>query len=331
MVVAIKKVEKDVVKAVSDVMDAASYKEFIPRDQVILLKVNLGWDMFIPGSVTNPAVFEGVVRKLKGYAKAICVIESDQVLENINKAYLKSKISEIAKKHNVKWINLSYVKKVKKKMPMNRIMKTVIIPKVLTKGIIVTLPVMKTHNKTTVTLSLKNQWGCISKMRHMYHLYLDEAICDVNAAMNVKFAIVDGTIAMEGNGPKNGIPREIGIVGAGNDLVEVDSVFANQMGFNPREISHIVEAEKRGLGTIGTKYIGDDITPIKPFKPAEHNFVSKVELLLRRSSISDLVFKTPLLLGMVVPAKFYYYFYDLFKGRAIRNEFRKHVIYGKYL
>lgn len=311
-------------------MDSAQYKNFIPSDSTVFLKVNLGWDLFIPGSVTNPAVFEGVVRKLQGYVKNICVIESDQVLENIDKAYKKSKISEIATRLNVHWINLSDCKNITKNIPENRVIKMVTIPEILTQGIIVTLPVMKTHNKTTITISLKNQWGCIPKMRHMYHLCLTEAISDINKAIQVKFSVVDGSIAMEGNAPKTGIPREIGIVGAGGDLVEVDSVFAHLMGFNPRNIPHLVEAESRGLGKIGTRFIGDKIDPIKPFKPAGHNLVSWIELFLRKSWLSSLIFKTPAFLGMLMGAKIYYYFFECFQGQAIRKRFQKHPIYGKY-
>lgn len=330
MAVSIKKVETNVIEAVSTAMDIAYYKEFIPKGLTVFLKVNLGWDLFIPGSVTNPAVFEGVVRKLQDYAKKICVIESDQVLESIKKAYYKSKISEIAKRLNVHWINLSHCKKITKNIPENRVIKNVTIPKILTNGVIVTLPVMKTHDKTTITISLKNQWGCIPKMRHMYHLCLTEAISDVNIALGVKFSVVDGTIAMEGNAPKTGIPREVGIVGAGGDLVEVDSVFANLMGFDPWEIPHLVEAERRGLGKIGTSFTGDKIEPIQPFEPAGHNLVSKVELFLRKSSLSNIVFKTPAFFGMLVGAKIYYYLFEFLQGRAIRKRFQMHPIYGEY-
>lgn len=330
MVVAIKNVDKDVLEAVSAAMDAASYQDFIPRGGTVFLKVNLGWDMFIPGSVTNPAVFLGVVRKLKGYASKIAVVESDQVLENIEKAYFKSRISELAAKEGVQWINLSRGEKLYKKVPGNKVIKEVPVPKILTEGTIVTLPVMKTHDKTAVTLSLKNQWGCIPKMRHMYHLHLTEAISDVNAALGVKFSVMDGTIGMEGDAPKTGNPREIGIVGAGGDLVEVDSVFTKLMGFDPYTNPHLLEAQARGLGKIGTDFIGDELAPIEPFKPAGHNLVSRVELFFRTSLMSGLVFKTPLFMVMLVGAKLYYHIFEALKGKAIRGHYRRHPIYGKY-
>jgi len=328
--VALKKVHDDVTAAVSLVMEEARFKDFIPPASTVFLKVNLGWDLFIPGSVTNPAVFEGVVRTLQGYAREMFVVESDQVLENIERAYRRSRISEIARRLGVPWLNLSRGARVTIHRPDNRVIQDVAIPEVLTRGVIVTLPVMKTHGKTVITASLKNQWGCIPKMRHMYHLCLDEAISDVNAVLNVRFSVVDGTIAMDGNGPKTGRPRELGIVGAGGDLVEVDSVCARLMGFDPREIPHLVEAERRGLGKIGTSHVGDVIEPPEPFRPAGHNLVSKVELFLRRSRLKKVVFETPIFLAMVGGAKIYYYFFDFFKGRALRKKFRAHPVYGRY-
>ncbi len=330
MTVAIKKVRDDVVAAVSSAMEGARFRDFIPRGSTVFLKVNLGWDLFIPGSVTNPAVFEGVVLTLRGCANDIFVIESDQVLENIERAYRKSRISEIARKLGIPWLNLSLGEKVTIYKPDNRIIKNVAIPEILTRGIIVTLPVLKTHGKTVITASLKNQWGCLPKMRHTYHLWLTEAISDINSVLNTKFAVVDGTIAMEADGPKTGRPRELGIVGAGGDLVEVDSVCAHLMGFDPRKIPHLVEAEKRGLGKIRTGFIGDSIELPKPFKPARHNLVSKIELFLRQSRLKGIVFETPVFLGMLGGAKVYYYLFDLFKGRALRKRYQGHPVYGRY-
>lgn len=330
MTVAIKKTGNNIVKAVSDVMDLGNYKEYIPKNSDIFLKVNLGWDLFIPGSITNPAVFEGVAKKLTGYAKNLYVIESDQVLENVEKAFYKSKFCEIANYLNIKWINLSKCEKTVLSMPENKILKNITIPKLLNDAIIVTVPVMKTHDKTTVTISLKNQWGCIPKMRHMYHLHLTEAISDVNAALKVRFSVVDGTIALEGNGPKTGKPREMGIVAAGGDIVEVDSVCAKIMGFNPQSIQHLIEAKSRNLGVISCSYIGDRLEPTKPFTPAKHNIVSKIELFFRKSKMSDLIFKTPLFHLMLIGAKIYYIIFDIFKGKKLRKYYQNHEIYGEY-
>jgi uncharacterized protein (DUF362 family) len=280
--------------------------------------------------VTNPAFFEAVAVKLRGHAGELFVVESDQVLENVERAYRKSRISEIAGRLGIPWINLSRVERTTKRLDSNSVIKDVSVPAILAGGTLVTLPVMKTHGKSTVTLSLKNQWGCLPKMRHMYHLELAGAIADVNAALGARFAVVDGTIAMEGDAPKTGTIREVGIVGAGADLVEVDAVFARLMGFDPRKIPHLVEAEKRGLGKIGTDYIGDKVEDIEPFKPAGHNIVSRVELACRRSALKKLVFETPLFMVMVGGAKIYYYLFELGKGGRARRRYRRDGTYGAY-
>jgi len=330
MTVAVKRVKDDIAGAVSAAMEAADYRSHIPPGSSVFLKVNLGWDLFIPGSITNPAVFEGVVRQLAGYARKLYVVESDQVLENVQRAYEKSKIREIAERLGVEWVNLSRVPHTMIRVPGNRVIQDVPVPKILTEGLLVTLPVMKTHNKTVVTLSLKNQWGCIPRMRHMYHLRLTEAISDVNLALRPRFAVVDGTIALEGKAPKTGRPREVGIVGAGGDLVEVDSVFARLMGFDPRGIPHLVEAQERGLGRIGTVFIGDALEPIEPFLPARHNIVSRIEMGLRTSFLRRLAFEPPLFWGMLLGAKIYYLLFEVIRGRRIRKRIRRHRLYGKY-
>jgi uncharacterized protein (DUF362 family) len=330
MPVAVKRVGSDVTRAVSEAMDAAGYEQHIRRGERVLLKVNLGWDLFIPGSVTNPAVFEAVVRKLQGYAGEICVVESDQVLENVERAYARSHISRIAREMGVRWINLSGDRKVTVAPEGNRVIRDVPIPETLTQSTVVTLPVMKTHNKTQVTLSLKNQWGCIPKMRHRYHLHLTDAIADVNRAVGVKFAVLDGTIAMEGNAPKTGIPREVGLVAASPDLVALDSVAARIMGFDPRRIPHLVEAERRGLGTITTDYAGDRFDDVEPFRPARHNLVSRVEQYFRTSVAAGLIFDTPVFWFMLLGAKMYYRFFDWFHAGAIRRKYASHPLYGRY-
>ena len=104
MAVAIKRVSKSINEAVSDAMELASFRDYITEGGTVFLKVNLGWDMFIPGSVTNPAVFEGVVNKLKGYVKKLYVIESNQVLENVESFDLEGENLSIDFKDGKNWI-----------------------------------------------------------------------------------------------------------------------------------------------------------------------------------------------------------------------------------
>jgi uncharacterized protein (DUF362 family) len=125
---------------------------------------------------------------------------------------------------------------------------------------LVSLPKLKTHHWAGVTLSLKNMFGvipgsCYGWPKNILHWAgIDRAILDINAAVRPDFAIVDGIIGMEGNGPIQGVSKAAGVLIAGDDPVAVDSTCARIMGLAPEKISHIAQAATL-LGHIDTQKI----------------------------------------------------------------------------
>ncbi|MBN1402251.1 MAG: DUF362 domain-containing protein, partial [Anaerolineae bacterium] len=117
---------------------------------------------------------------------------------------------------------------------------------------VITLPVLKTHCQAYVTLSLKNQMGLAAGEQkvafHRQGLY--DCLCDINALVRPRFALVDGILAQEGLGPVNGLPVEMNLLVAGRDLLAVDATCSRIMGFDPREVPLLVKAAARGLGTL---------------------------------------------------------------------------------
>jgi uncharacterized protein (DUF362 family) len=117
---------------------------------------------------------------------------------------------------------------------------------------VITLPVLKTHCQAYVTLSLKNQMGLAAGEQkiafHRQGLY--DSICDINAVVRPRFALVDGILAQEGLGPVNGFPVEMNLLVAGRDLLAVDATCARIMGFQPTEVPLLARAAERGLGTL---------------------------------------------------------------------------------
>ena len=114
--------------------------------------------------------------------------------------------------------------------------------------VFITLPVLKTHVVTRVTLGLKNQWGCLPTMRHEYHLVLDDALADLNHVFRPVLALMDGTIGLEGNGPKSGRPRIADKILCSTDPVALDTIQAILMGLDPRGIAHLAACSARGIG-----------------------------------------------------------------------------------
>jgi uncharacterized protein (DUF362 family) len=212
------------------------------------------------------------------------------------------------------------------------VLKNIHIPEILTRTELITIPLMKTHNKTVITGAIKNQWGCLHTLRHNFHLVLAEALVDVNAIVQPRFAVMDATIGLEGNGPKSGKPKEVGIVLASGDFVALDTVAAQIMGFDPLHINHIQLCSRHGLGSgdpSAIQVVGERIEDVMaPFIPAKHNAVSWLELMLRRSAIKWLVFDTPLFHLFCWGTRRYYNIWEVLNGRKLRAEILKHSSYA---
>ena len=119
---------------------------------------------------------------------------------------------------------------------------------VSTADIVVSMPKMKTHHWAGVTLSLKNCFGCVPGRVYgwpknaLHWAGLQQAILDVAGAVRPDYAIVDGIVGMEGNGPISGTPIAAGLLVFGDDPVATDVTAATLMGFDPEKIDYLREA-----------------------------------------------------------------------------------------
>ena len=308
--------------AVHDAMEAASWRRFVSAGADVALKVNLGWDVFLPGAVSAPWVVEGVIRAIRDHVSRIFVVESDQVVADADRALHQTGIDEVCRKYGATWVNMSRGGFVRIEDPSRLVLRSVDLPEILTRTQLITLPVMKTHNKTVITGAIKNQWGCLRTLRHNFHPVLPQALVDVNTLVRPRFAVMDGTIGLEGDGPKSGTPKEMGLVLASADPVALDAVAARVMGFDPGLIGHLQMAAAHGLGVAdvdGIDVVGESLAAAtRPFRPAHHNAVSWFEMVLRRSLFRRLVFQTPAFHLFCWGARRYYDTWELTVGRRLR-------------
>lgn len=113
---------------------------------------------------------------------------------------------------------------------------------------VVSMPKLKTHHWAGVTLSMKNMFGivpgaCYGWPKNVLHWAgIDRAILDINAAARPDFAIVDGIVGMEGNGPIQGRPKASGVLVLGNDPVAVDATCCRVMGLRPEGVKYLAQA-----------------------------------------------------------------------------------------
>lgn len=124
---------------------------------------------------------------------------------------------------------------------------------VLSADLIVSLAKMKTHHWAGATLSMKNFFGVVPGSvygwpKNKLHYYgISESIVALNRQFGPKaFAIVDGIVGMEGNGPIQGTPKPVGVLVMGRDLVAVDSTCCRIMGINPEKVDYLRMAANLG-------------------------------------------------------------------------------------
>jgi len=228
----------------------------------IAIKLNM-CDFRLPetGAVSDPAILSALLKAFRTrYRTAeIFLVENDATSTSADVLFSYLGIDDIANTYNARIINLRHEKWVKKSIN-GYLFKRIDVPVLLENcDLLITHPKLKTHPLTKITCGLKNMFGCLRKKRKViFHKVLDEAIVDVNLALKPNLAIVDANICQEGiSGPAYGIPKKVGLILGGTDVVAVDAFCARLAGFRPWWVGHIRKAAASGLGQIAYKLKGD--------------------------------------------------------------------------
>jgi len=243
----------------------------------VLLKPNLvGAD---PLGVTNthPAVIAAARESLLRLGAAQVLIgegpamdrDTEAILESIGLRHYTGSLSNVFVD-----LNVDDVEKVLLPTSASRLRELYLPKAVLSADFIISMPKLKTHHWAGVTLSLKNMFGivpgsCYGWPKNVLHWAgIDSAILDINAAVRPDFAIVDGIVGMQGNGPLQGEPKNSGVVIIGDDPVAVDATCCRVMGLLPAKVKYLVQAGSL-LGHIQQEKIeqlGESITSVRtPF------------------------------------------------------------------
>ncbi len=243
-------------------------------------------------------------------------------------------MADVCARTGAQWVNMSRAPAVMVDTPGNVVLKRIELPQILREAALITVPVMKTHAKTRISGALKNQWGCLSKSRHSWHLVLDDALADLNSVVRPVLSVMDGTVGLEGNGPKSGRARIADRVLCSTDPVALDTIQAICMGIDPREVVHLARCAERGIGVnerarIAVRGLVPEETVI-PFAAARHNAVSSLENLLRRSALKKLVFDTPLFRLCLIGAKLYYKIWTRLCAEESWRLVLAHPVYGPH-
>lgn len=140
---------------------------------------------------------------------------------------------------------------------------------VLEADIVISLPKLKTHELTYYTGAVKNFFGVLPlKCRKEIHLLgkrdlFGEAVADIYSIVKPSFAVMDGVIGMEGNGPSHGRPVNSGIILASQDCVSLDIVAAELIGFDPLKIPTTAGVLKKSTANQSHVIVGTSLKEVK--------------------------------------------------------------------
>jgi uncharacterized protein (DUF362 family) len=262
---------------------AGGLEDLISSKSKVLIKPNIASrDRSGTGKITDVRVTEAVAKIVLERKPARMVIgEGSAVgydfpdLQDTMMALEESGTKAMAEKLGVPAVDLNRDSHGEVEIPGALVMKTVKIARtVLESDVIVSIPVMKTHIRSAVTLSLKNMKGVMpgAEKRKTHQLGLEQAIADLNAVVKPHFAVMDGLVGMEGLWEYPDDCVRPGLVGASRDPVALDSVFARIMGVEVQDVMHLQYCQGRGLGVADPKEIevvGIPILQVRvPFRPA---------------------------------------------------------------
>jgi len=243
-------------------MDLAGYQDAVPKDHETLLKINISWDTWYPACSTTPYQLEGVIKKLQadGYEKLIGA-HNDTVVVDAYMGERNNKHKFVVDKYGLENAHLyepqyQWVRYEPKQpfLVLDQIYpEGVFVPELFFNRNIIQLPTVKTHVFTTITGAMKNAFGgLLNKKRHWTHSVIHETLVDLLMIQqdihSGLFAVMDGTFAGDGPGPRAMRWHEKDILLASADQVAIDAVSAKLQGFEPLSIPFIRLAHERGLG-----------------------------------------------------------------------------------
>jgi uncharacterized protein (DUF362 family) len=309
-----------VIEDTGRLMELAGYRQALPPAHETILKINISWQTWYPACSSTPWQIEGVARKLRadGYTDLSAAHNKTVVVD----AYVgekNNKQKDVVDAYGLRNVHL-YEPEVRwvrytPKAPMLVLDKIfpegILIPEYFFDKNIIHLPTVKTHVFTVITGAMKNAFGgLLNEKRHWTHGVIHETVVDLLAIQHEihsgLFAVMDGTFAGDGPGPRAMRWHEKDIILASADQVALDAVSAKLQGFKPLDLKFIRLAHELGLGVGDPREIeivGHDISAEDWGFVQEDTFASKGQKLIYHGALKP--FENALLRSPIVPWSYF--------------------------
>ncbi|MDD5005983.1 MAG: DUF362 domain-containing protein [Candidatus Omnitrophica bacterium] len=327
----------------SRLLKSIDYDKFLPKDRQTALKINISWHYFYPACSSTPWQLEGVLKTLleDGYEKnSIYACHNRTVVVSAKKGERTNKHINVVNKYGIRNIHLYEGEEWVRFKPKTKLL---VLDKIFPEGIyipkrfighnIIHLPTMKTHVFTTMTGAMKNSFGgLLHEKRHYTHSVINETLVDLliiqKEIHSGIFAVMDGTFAGDGPGPRCMIPHVKNYILASNDQVAIDAIAAKMMGFEPMSLKFIRLAHELGLGCGDLKKIeivGEDIKDVNfHFQANQNTFASRGQKMIywgRLKPLEHLLLRTVITPWSYLASIIYHdwFWYNFIGRKRVRN------------
>lgn len=341
-VAVVKTTPETILEDIEKVMNLAGMTDALPKDTTTGLKINISWQTWYPACSTEPWQLEGAILALQnaGYSDLVGV-HNDTVVVDTSVGEKNNKHRLVTDKYKVPCLYLydqdfewfEYVPK-KPLLVLDKVYpEGVFIPRAIVGMNMVHLPTVKTHVFTTITGAMKNAFGgLLHRNRHWTHSVIHDTLIDLLMIQKEIhpgiFALMDGTFAGDGPGPRAMRWHQKDILLASADQVAIDAISAKLQGFDPMSLRFIRGAHELGLG-IGDpkeiKILGYDIEaePSWDFV-REDTFASRGQHMIYHGMLKPLeklLLRTPIVPWSYFASNFYHnvYWYPFVGRKRVKS------------
>jgi len=350
-VAALKVEPSSVLDDIERLSELAGMRQALDPHATTILKDNISWHFPFPAANTTPWQLEGVILALRGagFADLSCVQNKTVVTDAFKGEDLNHYLPVLSrygvpvlynfKDEDMKWVE--YRPKGKMHVLDQIYPEGIRIPDYFFGKNIVHLPSEKCHIYTQTTGAMKNaSGGLLHNHRHYTHSWIHQTLVDLLVIQKEIhtgiFAVMDGTTAGNGPGPRTMYPVVKNYMLASEDQVAIDAVAAKMMGFDPLSIEYIRVAHEDGLGVgdpRSIEVVGDDVSRESWGFRVGDNGASVVGDLLWFSPLKrfqKLFFRTPLVNIFILGSETYHDYYRWpLKDRRVFEKWRRETAWGK--
>jgi uncharacterized protein (DUF362 family) len=248
---AIVKEMNDYSSSINELLEELDFGGRLEGINRIIIKPNLLQDS-PPPCTTDVGCVEAIIKyiRIRNDRVPIIILEGSGGCDT-SKAFETLGYKELAENHDVTLMDVDHSSLVKLENKNNRVYKEIYLPEIIFDSFLISVPALKDHLMTTVTLGLKNMIGLLHKKHYgnywsynrsdVHRVGVDEAIADLNDYIDIDLTIIDGRLGQEGSHLSGGracLPAKSVVIG-GYDALEVDKSGARLLGHDWRDVRHL--------------------------------------------------------------------------------------------